>query len=200
MYCFCFRTFISVRSVNKISFKSYIIVLVRKRHNRAPNITFVFVASKSDYRNCPFKGIYTINKVSKSISWNDVSSNSPNKNNLNVSINERTHLLSVKQTCVLDAGGLIDIRPSPVRGVDYYFSADAEAALVWALREVVGRLERDLQKVTARLAEPGEGQKKHQQGVREDAARLRRRRTAVAQGEEKRSTDFEQQNEFRRRV
>lgn len=70
---------------------------------------FVFIASKSEYRNCPFKGIYTIKKVSKSISWNDVSSISPNKNNLNVSINEQTDLLSTKQMFVLDAGGLVNI-------------------------------------------------------------------------------------------
>ncbi|VVC41325.1 Hypothetical protein CINCED_3A012935 [Cinara cedri] len=47
--------------------------------------SITLVASKSDFRNCPFKGIYVIKKVSKSILWNDVSS-SASKINLNLPV------------------------------------------------------------------------------------------------------------------
>lgn len=46
---------------------------------------FFLLASKSDFQNCPFKGIYAIKRVTKSIAWNDVSLLSLSKKNLNVS-------------------------------------------------------------------------------------------------------------------
>ncbi|KAE9539704.1 hypothetical protein AGLY_004956 [Aphis glycines] len=48
--------------------------------------SITLVAYKSDFRNCPYKGIYTIKKISKSMSWNDASSTLPSKTNLNLPV------------------------------------------------------------------------------------------------------------------
>lgn len=71
-----------------------------------------FIAAKSEFRSCPYKGIYDIKKVSKSISWNDVASSS--KKNFNVSIifrgPKRTYNNERCQTYdyFLVPGGLVD--------------------------------------------------------------------------------------------
>ncbi|XP_050434639.1 uncharacterized protein LOC126841905 isoform X2 [Adelges cooleyi] len=46
--------------------------------------SITLVALKSDYRNCPFRGIYTIENIGKNIARNDALS--PNKKNLNLPI------------------------------------------------------------------------------------------------------------------
>ncbi|XP_050058576.1 uncharacterized protein LOC114127463 [Aphis gossypii] len=48
--------------------------------------SITLVAYKSDFRNCPYKGIYTIKKISKSMLWNDASSTLPSKTNLNLPV------------------------------------------------------------------------------------------------------------------
>lgn len=103
------------------------------------------------------------------------------------------------------AGGPVDLRQSCRRRVDHDTGAFAQTSLVRTLREIVGRLERDVQEAAARLAEPGAVQEEHQQGIRtavgirRQRRWRRRRRGDIAPGQKEGPADFEQQANGRRR-
>lgn len=99
------------------------------------------------------------------------------------------------------ASGPIDVRRSSARVADQHVATFAETALFWTFREIVGRLECDLQEVTARSHEPGEVQKEFYQGLRTIVRvrrRRRRRRGDSAQGQEEGPADIEQWTDRRR--
>lgn len=94
------------------------------------------------------------------------------------------------------AGGRVDFEQSSGRGGDQHSAADAQTPFFRTLREVVGRLERDLQETAAGLAEPREVQDESDQRLRTAVVGVRRRqrRSGPPEGEEKRPADVGRQN------
>ncbi|XP_050546944.1 uncharacterized protein LOC126908689 [Daktulosphaira vitifoliae] len=84
--------------------------------------SITLVASKSDYRNCPFKGIYGISKINTNLVWNDhVSALSLSKRNLNMPVDLLTsdnHPFPIVLTTTT--------QPSPKRHSSEYYEKSAD--------------------------------------------------------------------------
>lgn len=97
--------------------------------------------------------------------------------------------------------GPVDFGQPSVHGDDdHHVVANAQTSFVRTLREIVGRLERDVQEAAARPAQPHAVQEEFQPGTGTDVGvrwrrRGRQRRGDIAQGQAEGPADIEQQND-----